>query len=163
MAAAFHAAMTPQQYLAHNQRLWEELHDMLAPQAPPHAQRLPYPFKQSMLGLLASELPHLVSAAEEPRGARSTAAAAAAGGSTALAIAGGAPTAGVAAPAGAASGAALEALVLREARAAVGAEVGLDSDLVAEGLDSLALIELVRSALISLAPPPHHSCALRAR
>ena len=28
---------------------------------------------------------------------------------------------------------------------------------------SLALIELVRSALISLAPPRHHSCALRAR
>jgi hypothetical protein len=60
VAQSFHAAMRPEEYLAHNEQLWDALHDMLAPQAPAPLRRLPYPFRASMLALLSTELPHLV-------------------------------------------------------------------------------------------------------
>ena len=63
VAASFHAAMRPEEYLAHNEQLWDALHDMLAPQAPAPLRRLPYPFQASMLALLSAELPHLVASA----------------------------------------------------------------------------------------------------
>ena len=55
--------MRPEEYLAHNEKLWDAIHDMLAPQAPAPLQRLPYPFRASMLALLSAELPHLVAPA----------------------------------------------------------------------------------------------------
>ena len=63
VAASFHAAMSPEEYLAHNERLWDALHDLLAPQAPTPLRRLAYPFRTSMLALLSAELPHLVAPA----------------------------------------------------------------------------------------------------
>eukprot|EP00964_Phaeocystis_antarctica_P030536 scaffold17244_cov84-Phaeocystis_antarctica.AAC.4 len=55
--------MRPEEYLAHNEKLWDAIHDMLAPQAPAPLKRLPYPFRASMLALLSAELPHLVAPA----------------------------------------------------------------------------------------------------
>ena len=63
VAASFHAAMRPEEYLAQNEQLWDAMHDMLAPQAPAPLRRLPYPFRASMLALLSTELPHLVAPA----------------------------------------------------------------------------------------------------
>eukprot|EP00964_Phaeocystis_antarctica_P057486 scaffold34012_cov72-Phaeocystis_antarctica.AAC.1 len=60
VAASFHAAMRPEEYLAHNEQLWNAMHTMLAPQAPAPLRRLPYPFRAGMLALLSTELPHLV-------------------------------------------------------------------------------------------------------
>ena len=65
VAASFHATMGPEEYLAHNEQLWDALHDMLAPQAPEPLRRLPYPFRTSMLALLSAELPHLVAPAAQ--------------------------------------------------------------------------------------------------
>ena len=156
VAASFHAAMSPEEYLAHNERLWDALHDMLAPQAPRPLRQLAYPFRASMRALLSTELPHLVAPAApgDAAGAGEGAGAFGAlngggggGGGGALAEGGGAGEGaahGAAAPPREAWGAeALEALVLREARAAVGPEVGGDTPLMAAGLDSLALLELV--------------------
>ena len=156
VAASFHATMGPVEYLAHNEQLWNALHDMLAPQAPRPLRRLPYPFRASMRALLSTELPHLVAPAapSDAAGAGEGAGAFGAlngggggGGGGALAEGGGAgegAAQGAAAPPREAWGAeTLEALVLREARAAVGPEVGVDTPLMAAGLDSLALLELV--------------------
>ena len=156
VAASFHAAMRPEEYLAHNEQLWDAMHDMLAPQAPAPLRRLPYPFRASMLALLSTELPHLVAPAGADGGGAAGAGEGAGafgafngggGGGGALAGGGGAgegATQGVAALPREGWGAeALEALVLREARAAVGPEVGGDTPLMAAGLDSLALLELV--------------------
>ena len=158
VAASFHAAMSPEEYLAHNERLWDALHDMLAPQAPRPLRRLAYPFRASMRALLSTELPHLVAPAAQGNEAGAGEGAGAfdalnggggggGGGGGALAEGGGAgegAAQGAAAPPREAWGAeALEALVLREARAAVGPEVGGDTPLMAAGLDSLALLELV--------------------
>jgi thioesterase domain-containing protein/aryl carrier-like protein len=156
VAQSFHAAMRPEEYLAHNEQLWDALHDMLAPQAPAPLRRLPYPFRASMLALLSTELPHLVA----PTAAGGGAGAGAGEGAGAFgAFNGGGEFGGgggggegavqgvggwLAAPPPEGWGAeALEALVLRETRAAVGPEVGADTPLMAAGLDSLALLELV--------------------
>ena len=119
--------MRPEAYLAHNQQLWEELHLMLAPHAPAPPRSMPYPFMASMLGLLAAELPHIVATAAGGGGA---AASPERGGRPVRALWEGRP-------------AALAAFVLCEARAAMGSEVSADTDLMASGLDSLGLIELV--------------------
>jgi hypothetical protein len=171
VAASFHAAMSPEEYLAHNERLWDALHDLLAPQAPAPLRRLAYPFRASMRALLSAELPHLVAPAApgDAAGAGEGAGAFGAltggggggGGGGDLAEGGGAGEGAAqraAAPPREAWGAeALEALVLREARAAVGPEVGGDTPLMAAGLDSLALLELVarlkEASGLQLTPP----------
>ena len=140
VAQSFHAAMRPEEYLAHNEQLWDALHDMLAPQAPAPLRRLPYPFRVSMLALLSTELPHLVAPTAAGGGEGAGSFGAFNGGEGAVQGLGGR----LAAPPPEGWGAeALEALVLREARAAVAPEVGADTPLMAAGLDSLALLELV--------------------
>ena len=170
VAASFHAAMRPEEYLAHNEQLWDAMHDMLAPQAPAPLRRLPYPFRASMLALLSAELPHLVAPAAAGGGGGAAGAGEGAGafgafnggGGGALSGGGGGASEGaaqgVAAPPREGWGAeALEALVLREARAAVGPEVEGDTPLMAAGLDSLALLELVarlrEASGLQLTPP----------
>ena len=171
VAASFHAAMRPEEYLAHNEQLWDAMHDMLAPQAPAPLRRLPYPFRASMLALLSAELPHFVApaaagggggAAGAGEGAGAFGAFNGGGGGAALSGGGGGASEGaaqgVAAPPREGWGAeALEALVLREARAAVGPEVEGDTPLMAAGLDSLALLELVarlrEASGLQLTPP----------
>ena len=174
VAASFHATMGPVEYLAHNEQLWDNLHNMLAPQAPRPLQRLPYPFRTSMLALLSAELPHLVAPVAPGNAARTGEGAGAfgahngggsgvggGGGGGALAEGGGAGEGapqGAAAPSHEAWGAeSLEALVLREARAAVSPEVGVDTPLMDAGLDSLALLELVarlkEATGLQLTPP----------
>ena len=158
VAASFHATMQPEAYLAHNEQLWHAMHDMLAPQAPSPLQRLPYPFRASMLALLSAELPHLVTpaAADGVSGALTSEGV---GTAASIAIAEGAGSSG-AAPNGAGTqlarsgrpsaerlvvGAeALVVLVLREARAAASSEdMDADTPLMESGLDSLAMVELV--------------------
>ena len=151
VAASFHAAMRPEEYLAHNEQLWDAMHDMLAPQAPAPLRRLPYPFRASMLALLSAELPHFIAAAGDGG-------AGAAGGASA--VVGSVDGYGIdastsqstaqkvgerlAAPHREGWGAAtLETLVLREVRAVANAEVSPDMPLLEAGLDSLALVELV--------------------
>ena len=158
VAASFNTAMQPEEYLTHNEKLWDAIHDMLAPQAPAPLQRLPYPFRASMLALLSAELPHLVApaAADGVSGALTNERV---GTAASIAIAEGARSSG-AAPNGAGTrlarsgrplaerlvvGAeALEVLVLREARAAASSEdMDADTPLMESGLDSLAMVELV--------------------
>ena len=153
VAASFHAAMRPEEYLAHNEQLWDAMHDMLAPQAPAPLRRLPYPFRASMLALLSAELPHLIAAAGDGDGGAGAARGASAIGGSVDGCGIDASTSKstaqkvgerLSAPQREGWGAAaLETLVLREVRAVVDAEVNPDMPLLESGLDSLALVELV--------------------
>ena len=142
VAASFHAAMRPEEYLANNAQLWDELHDMLAPQAPAPLRRLPYPFRASMLALLSAELPHLVAPSYRAATGDGSALIAEGPGSNGAVARGGSPL--LASLRSGWSAEALEALVMREAMAVVGSEdLNADAVLIESGLDSLALIELV--------------------
>jgi hypothetical protein len=129
VAASFHAAMRPEEYLAHNEQLWDALHDMLAPQAPAPLRRLPYPFQASMLALLSAELPHLVASA------------AADGGGPGNGVLRGEPLRETRGAKGPRTLVGLDA-VLSIVQNTAGSAVDADAPLLEAGLDSLGAVEL---------------------